>query len=358
MPRTLVAPGTYVQGRDVLSTADTYGPLGADAAFVLGGTTALSTARSALVSGLEAAGIEVAGVEDDVNACTFADIDALAEAATAVGADLVVGVGGGVALDTAKGVAERIGAELAVVPTIASTDAPCSSVAVVYDEAGGFDGYIHRDDNPELVAVDVGVVAAAPARFLRYGMGDALATRFEAEAVFRADAETHAGGRPTTAALALARRAYETLDRSGAEALGAVERDAVTPAVESVVEANTLLSGLGFESGGLAAAHAFGKGFSRAGVKQPHGLLIAFGTVAQLVLEDREERTLEEVLDLAAALGLDNDLADLEVPLDRVDEVAAGACREDTTMSNLPRSVTVPEAADALRAADTLLGGR
>jgi glycerol dehydrogenase len=35
-----------------------------------------------------------------------------------------------------------------------------------------------------------------------------------------------------------------------------------TPAVENIIEANTFLSGVGFESGGIAGAHAIPNGFT------------------------------------------------------------------------------------------------
>ena len=48
----------------------------------------------------------------------------------------------------------------------------------------------------------------------------------------------------------------------GVAAARDVEVDALTPALERVVEANTLLSGLGFESGGLCIAHAVHNGLT------------------------------------------------------------------------------------------------
>ena len=350
----LIAPASYVQGPGVLGNPDAYRSLSAGRALVLGGETALSTVEDELRDGLAAVDIDVVAVERGVDACTFAIIDEFVEQARDREVGLVVGVGGGVALDTAKGVAERAGAELAIVPTIASTDAPCSSVAVVYDDEGGFDGYVHRRRNPELVLADTAVIAAAPPRFLRYGMGDAFATRFEAETVANAWENTHAGGVPTDAAVTLARRSFDNVAEYGPEALAAVERNAVTPAVERIVETNTLLSGVGFESGGLAAAHAFGKGFSRAGVKAPHGLLIAFSTVAGLVLEDREPHVLAEAIDVARSVGIDVTLSDLDAEAD-VRAVATEACSDDTTMGNLPFEVTPSAAADALHTADELL---
>ena len=74
-------------------------------------------------------------------------------------------------------------------------------------------------------------------------------------------------------AYALARLCYETVRDWGVAARTACEAGVVTPALERVVEANTLLSGLGFESGGLGAAHSIHNGLTAlAGVKgRSHG---------------------------------------------------------------------------------------
>lgn len=351
MATRLIGPASYVQGRGVLVDPGTYAPLEGTEAFVLGGETALDAVESAVTTGLDAAEISVATVEAGVDACTFDLIEELVE--TAAGSDIVVAVGGGKALDTGKAVAQRIGAELVTVPTVASTDAPCSTVAVVYDEAERFDGYVHRTRNPEVVAVDTEVIATAPGRFLRHGMGDALATRFEVEAVTRSGAQAHAGEETTRTAQLLAAECYNIIRDEGKAALAAVRRDAVTSSVEAVVEANTLLSGIGFESGGLAAAHAFGKGFSRAGITAPHGVLIAFGTIAQLLLEDREPAIRREVIDLCRDLDLRMSLADMGAT-DAVETIAREACAEETTMGNQSKTVTPAMAADALRTADEL----
>jgi glycerol dehydrogenase len=47
-------------------------------------------------------------------------------------------MGGGKVIDTAKSVGCQIGARVGVVPTIASTDAPTSAVAVIYTPEGVF----------------------------------------------------------------------------------------------------------------------------------------------------------------------------------------------------------------------------
>ena len=357
MRQRFIAPGAYVQGAGALGAAgEEFVALDADDAYLLGGETALSTVEDRVTDGLTAAGTDVAAVAAGVGQCTHPVIDTHADRVREAEADLVVGVGGGVAMDVATAVAHRTDVLLAVVPTVASTDAPTSTVAVIYDEDGAFREVLHRDRNPELVLVDTAVVAGAPARFLAHGMGDAMATHFEAQAVAAARGKTDAGGRSAFVAVDIAERAYRRIADHGADALAAVERDAVTPAVERVVEANTLLSGLGFESGGTAGAHAVQVGLTNVGVREPHGVLVAFGTVAELLVQDADPATLDAVLDVVFDVGLDVTLDELDVgdaDLHRVGRIA----REHGTAAE-PADPPAERVADAVRTADELVRRR
>ncbi|MEF8840470.1 MAG: iron-containing alcohol dehydrogenase [Haloarculaceae archaeon] len=357
MAKHFTAPGAYVQGPGVLGdAAEPLAGLRGRTAYLLGGRTALSVAEEALAASLDEAGVDLLAADDDVERCTR---DAVADYAGRIedsGADVVVGVGGGVSIDVATAVAAEAGTEFVSVPTIASTDAPCSALGVLYDEAGNVLGPTHRDRNPEVVLVDTRVIARAPARFLRHGMGDAFATRFEAEAVARSGASTAAAGRSSDAALVLAREAYDRLAGYGPDALAAARRDAVTPAFEKIVETNVLLSGLGFESGGTAGAHAIQGGLTNVGVREPHGLLVGFGTVAELVLQDRDPDEMEAALSTYFDCELDVTLDELGVDDAQIDEAGRIAC--DRGMEKEPRSVTPAAVADAVRAADELIRRR
>src|SRR5919198_2990467 len=121
------------------------------------------------------------------------------------------------------------------------------------------------------------------------------------------------GGASTQSALALAKLCYETLLDDGAEALRAVQTQAVTPALERLVEANTLLSGLGFESSGLAAAHAVHNGLTAAPATHAffHGEKVAYGLLVQLVLEGQPRPVVEAVLGFATRVGLPITLAEV-----------------------------------------------
>jgi len=354
MTRALRTPARYHQGEGVVADAgDTIARLDCDRAVLLGGETALSTAEEPLLGALADADVAHAATRRGVDTCTHADIESGAEFAEREGADLVVGVGGGTAVDAAKAVASEVGATFVCVPTVASTDAPPSGVSVVYDDAGRVVDAVYRADNPELLLADTAMIASAPADFLRYGMGDALATRFETEAAVATGATTGRGTRPMRAGLAAAKECHAVIAEHGTDAIAAVERDEVTEAVEAVVEANLLLSALGFENTDIAAAHSLEMGMRYVGCDAPHGLAVAFCTAAQLVLEDHED--LDAACELLADVALDASLADLGIGGDEVETVAEFACGEFGRMENLPVEVTDDDATAALLRADELL---
>lgn len=166
----------------------------------------------------------------------------------------MIGIGGGKIFDTAKAVAYYAGTPVFICPTIASTDAPCSALSVVYTEEGIFEKYLFLPANPNLVLMDTDIITKSPVRLTVAGMGDALATYFEARACKRSGATSCAGGKTTEAAMALEKLCFDTLMEEGVKAKIALEAGVCTPAVEKVIEANTLLSGIGFESAGLAGA--------------------------------------------------------------------------------------------------------
>ena len=145
-------------------------------------------------------------------------------------------------------------------------------------------------------------------RQLVAGMGDALATFFEARACQRSNGDNSARAKTTLAATALAQLCYETLLADGLRAKIAVEKQVCTTAVENIIEANTYLSGIGFESGGLAAAHPIHDGLSALPETHAmyHGEKVAFGTLAQLVLENAPVEEIEEVVHFCQSVGLPN----------------------------------------------------
>lgn len=270
---------------------------------------------------------------------------------------MVIGIGGGKILDTAKAVAYEQSVPVLICPTIASTDAPCSALSVIYTDDGVFEEYLFLPANPNMVLMDTDIIAKSPVRLTIAGMGDALATYFEARACQTSGATSCAGGKVTSAAMALARLCFDTLMEEGIKAKLALEAGACTPSVEKIIEANTLLSGIGFESGGLAGAHAIHNGFTALEEchHMYHGEKVAFGTITQLVLENVSSDELEEIIDWCIELGLPVTLKELgisEVTDEKLMTVAKAACAENDTLHNMPFEVTPETVCAAIKAAD------
>ncbi|MFE6234367.1 glycerol dehydrogenase [Cellulosimicrobium sp. NPDC057862] len=351
--RTLISPLRYVQARGALTRLGEFvRPIG---------TKPLLVADD-VVWGIVQDTVAVSFQEQDLprhrtgfgTYATAAEVDRLAREIDELGADVIVGIGGGSTIDAVKAAGHLRGIRWVSVPTVASTDAPCSALSVIYTEDGAFEEYRFFPHNPDLVLVDTGLVANAPVKFLVAGVGDALATWIEARAVAEANASTMAGGLPLVTGTALAQLSWDILWENALSAIDAVANHLVTPAVEKVVEANTLLSGLGFESGGLAAAHAIHNGLTAA--PQTHGLThgqkVNIGSVTQLVLEGAPTEEIEEFVRFTTRVGLPNTLTEIGLTADDVQDlqrVAEAATAEGETIHAMPFPVRVPELVDALR---------
>ena len=358
MANTIISPNRYVQGRGELKNLPEHANKLGKKLFVIISASGLKRVRDLLEKSFENTGMELV-FEEFQGECCETEIKRLGSRFQENKCDLVVGVGGGKIHDSAKAAAYYQGAPVVIIPTIASTDAPCSALSVIYSETGVFERYLFLNSNPDLVLVDTDIIAAAPSRLLVSGMGDALATYFEARAVAASGALSCAGGKPTKGALALAKLCYETLLEDGVKAKLAVEAGACTQAVENIIEANTYLSGIGFESGGLAGAHAIHNGLTV--IKDCHHLYhgekVAFGTLTQLVLENAGQKLLEEVIGFCMDVGLPTTFAELGMARpdkDLLMEAAVRACSPDDTLVNMPFEVTPEMVYAAMVGADAL----
>ncbi len=343
MITTTLFPGRYVQGPDTLKMLGSEVARFGSKAFAICDPFVYDT----LLSNFKA------NVDKEISVnwnkfegeCSDEEIDRLVEIAKKDEINAIIGIGGGKALDTAKAVAHAMKVPVAIVPTLASTDAPCSALSVIYTNSGEFKRYLVLPKNPDLVILDSKIVANAPSRFLVAGMGDALATWFEAESCKKNYASNMTGNYGSMTAFALANLCFSTLLEYGLDAKIACDAKTVTPALEHIIEANTLLSGLGFESGGLATAHAVHNGLT---VLEPthayfHGEKVAIGTLTSLILTDKSSEEIHRVFSFCESIGLPTSLAD--IGLDQVTDkelflVAERACAEGETIHNEAFEVT------------------
>ena len=381
MRKAFICPTKYVQGEDELLNLGYFVSTFGKKALLIADPFALGLVKDKLAATQAKYGVELVSSGDMFKGeCSRTAVKALQEFAKANACDCTIGLGGGKAIDTAKCVAA--GDNLIICPTIAATDAPTSHSAVLYKDNHEFDDYAYFRQSPSVVLIDTTVIANAPARFLVSGMGDALSTYFEARANVQSVSNVNAGlpcganratgellGYGTHTAAALAELCYRNLISDGYKAKVACECHAVTPAFEKIVETNILLSGLGFESGGLAGAHAMHDGLTVVHdihLNNFHGEVVAFGTICQSVLENSPEEELYEVLDFCDSVGLPICLEDLmtnkktgevirsSLTDEELKAVAEKTCIPDESIHNMPFKVTPDMIVACIKTADKI----
>lgn len=357
MLRAIQSPRKYIQGQGEIDRLEDYAKgLGTQGAYAIIDDFILNTYGERIRASFPGGHLIM---ERFGGECSKQEIDRLMADVKDKHADVIIGIGGGKTLDTAKAVSFYLNLPVVIVPTAASTDAPCSALSVLYHENGEFDHYLILKHNPDLVLVDTEIIAKAPVRLLVAGMGDALATYYEAKANKQWQRVTMAGGIGSISAMTLAKACLDTLFEDGLKAIKSVENQCVTVSLENIVEANTFLSGVGFETGGVAAAHAIHNGFTvlPACHHMLHGEKVAFGTLAQLVLEDAPRTELEQVIGFCKEVGLPTTLAQLgaENPSRaEIMAVAEASCAEGETIHNMPFKVTPEDVCGAIYVADEL----
>jgi len=358
MPKIMISPRRYVQGPGEINNLGMYTKKIGSKGLILISTNGYKRSGEFIENSFAKA--ECGVIIDYFNGeCSKDEIERVREVIKKNSCDVVVGFGGGKILDTAKAAAYYENLPVIICPTQAGTDAPCSALSVIYTPTGEFDEYLFLPHNPDLVLVDSDIIANSPLRVTVSGMGDALATFFEARASIAAGKLNFCAGEVTLVARAICKLCYETLLAEGEKAKIAIEAGVRTEAVERIIEANTLMSGLGFESGGVAAAHAVHNGLTELEEchHMYHGEKVSFGVITQLVLENAPMEELEEVINFCIAVGLPITLEQLgvkEITDEKIKKVAKGACVPTETSHNMPFDVTEETMAAAIYTAQAL----
>jgi glycerol dehydrogenase len=354
MNKIAAFPGKYIQGRGALKTIPELIKMMGDKGLMLASKTVVNHILPKFGNNeiTDQITIELFGGE-----CSEEELERLARVIHKEKAGVMIGMGGGKTIDAAKIVADRANIPVIIIPTIASTDAPCSGCAVTYTTAGVFEQVYYQRTNPSVVLVDMDIIAASPVRFLVSGMGDALATWFEARACAATNSMNECGGTSTLAGLNLARLCYDILLKHGLQAKKDNELGNVTPAFEAITEANILLSGIGFESGGLAAAHAIHNGLTALDETHAyyHGEKVAFGVLAGLHLISAPQREMEEVYSFCETIGLPTTFADIGIKNtdpEKLMKAARKATEEGSSIHHEPGEITPEKVLEAMIKAD------
>ena len=352
------SPFRYYQGYGILDTVGkTLAPMGNNF-FLIGDAFVFDLLGDRLETSFAAAGRACArGLFN--GECTSAEVERLRALYTQLGCDAVVGIGGGKAADTAKAVAILMNAPVAIVPTVASSDAPVSHVAIVYNEDHSLDRVAFMRYAPWCVFMDTEIILRAPLRLFVSGIGDAAATKFEADACLASGVKNGLRGFPPRTAKALCDLCWDIIREHSLEAIEAVTSGRHNDAFEQVVEATTLLSGLGFENGGLATAHAVSSGLTTipSTLTSTHGETVAFGLLVQFALEKRSPAFLRDMFDFMLAVGLPVTLEQIGLlPHEHADlqAMTRAVCTPPNIIFNMPQPVTPDLLDEAIHAVDRM----
>ncbi|MEA5515992.1 iron-containing alcohol dehydrogenase family protein, partial [Nodularia sp. UHCC 0506] len=172
-----VAPGKIIRGSNVLQTASAEITRLGTRPLIIAGNSTQSVAQKSLQAILTKENTAQSNYGVD---CCEASLQALKKTAQAHQADVIIGIGGGKALDTAKLVADQLHLPVVTIPTSAATCAAWTALSNVYSESGAFLYDVALSRCPDLLILDYDLIKTAPQRTLVAGIGDAIAKWYEA----------------------------------------------------------------------------------------------------------------------------------------------------------------------------------
>lgn len=341
-----IAPAKVMRGEQALPQAgEAIAHLGCRP-LVVGGSSTLAVAQPRLQPVLEQQQLSVAQADYGCD-CSEAGLASLRHAVTEHQADLIIGVGGGKALDTAKLVAHQCQLPVVTLPTSAATCAAWTALSNVYSEQGAFLYDISLDHCPELLILDYELIKSAPIRTLVAGIGDALAKWYEASV-----SSGHSEQTMIVAAVQQARVLRDILFQKSPAALKEPGSNLWREVVDATVLLAGVIGGLGGAQCRTVAAHAVHNGLTHLPVHSSiHGEKVAYGILVQLRLEELVQgnqlaaAARQQLLKFYTLIGLPQRLGDLglgNITLGELERAAEIAVAPNSDIHRLPFKV-VPE---------------
>jgi glycerol dehydrogenase len=343
----LVAPSQVLRGENALGDAtDAIARLG-KRPLVVGGDRTLAATQPHLQAIFKQQ--KLTAVEANYSPdCSETTLASLREAVKNHQADLIIGVGGGKALDTAKLLAHQCQLPIATIPTSGATCAAWTALSNIYSNEGAFQYDVGLNRCPDLLILDYELIKTAPTRTLVAGIGDAIAKWYEASVSSGASTATL-----TIAAVQQARVLRDILFQKSAAALQTPGGEAWRDVVDATVLLAGVIGGLGGPNCRTVAAHAVHNGLTHilAAHDALHGEKVAYGILVQLRLEEMVQgnqlavSTRQQLLKFYDEIGLPKTLEDLglkNVTLAELRHAAEVSCRPNSDIHRLPFSV-LPE---------------
>lgn len=301
--------------------------------------------------------LEIVGYEWYGGECTYSNISKLTEIALEKDAKVIIGVGGGKAIDTAKGVGENLDLPIITIPTIASTCAATTALSVVYDDNGEFDSFYFMKKPAIHVIIDTDIITKAPIKYLRAGMGDTIAKHYECTLASRGDELNHS----SWMAIEISKMCVEPILKYGEKALLDSKQGEATFEVEQVILNNIVSTGLVSmlidEKYNGAIAHSLFYGLTlleHIEKNYLHGDVVGYGVLVQLAV-DKKIDEMNKLYKFFKKIGIPTYLKDIEVKndLDYLDKVLQETI-DGPDMEHLPYKVTKKMIFEAIQIVESL----
>lgn len=339
----MVAPAQVVRGSGILSQCGSLIARLGQRPLLIGGERTLRAASPFVDDMLDGLTVAEASYQTD---CCEAALAQLHQDVKAHGADAIIGIGGGKALDTAKLVAHQTRLPVVTIPTSAATCAAWTALSNVYSEQGAFRYDVGLPVCPDVLLLDYELVATAPRRTLVAGIGDAIAKWYEASV-----SSGHSNQTLIIGAVQQARVLRDILFQKSAAALENPGGEEWREVVDASVLMAGVIGGLGGAQCRTVAAHAVHNGLTQipASHNMLHGEKVAYGILVQLRLEEMElgnslaAAARQQLLQFYRQIGLPMTLSDLglaEMSLTDLRQAAEFACQPKSDIHHLPFEVS------------------
>ena len=348
-----IAPARVLRGENCLvNSAREIAKLGTRP-LVVGGDRTLETVKPVLEPLLQAQGLVILSSSYSPD-CAESSLLRLKEIVQQHQADLIIGVGGGKALDLSKLLAHQCDLPIVTIPTSGATCAAWTALSNVYSEAGAFQYDVTLDRCPDLLILDYSLVRTAPGRTLVAGIGDAIAKWYEAS-VSSGDSTAPL----LISAVQQARILRDILFQKSAIALKNPNGNEWREVVDATVLLAGVIGGIGGAECRTVAAHAVHNALTH--LSEAHDLLhgekVAYGILVQLRLEEMVQgnqlaaSARKQLLKFYVEIGLPKTLEDLglaNVSLAQLRQVTAIATQPQSDIHRLPFTVSPEQLAAAM----------
>jgi len=348
-----IAPGRVLRGENCLANSGKEIAQLGKRPLIVGGNQSLSILSAFLQPVLEAEQL-ISKSANYSPECAESSLARLQDIAKKHRADLIIGAGGGKALDTSKLLANQCNLPVVTIPTSGATCAAWTALSNIYSETGAFQYDVTLRNCPELLILDYGIVRTAPPRTLVAGIGDAIAKWYEASVSSGQSSSTL-----LISAVQQARILRDILFQKSAIALAKPDSDEWREVVDATVLLAGVIGGIGGAECRTVAAHAVHNGLTH--LLEAHGVLhgekVAYGILVQLRLEEMIQgnqlaaTSRKQLLKFYTEIGLPKNLEDLglgNVTLTQLRKVTTIATKTQSDIHRLPFHVSAEQLAAAM----------